>query len=63
MNQIEINKQAEKFEIYTGFRRENTIEAKLLVGAAFKEASDFYYKIRLMMFRYRSNCVGVNSPV
>ena len=43
-------KQSEKHEIYTGFRKDNVIEAKLLVGAAFKDDGVNYYKIRLMMF-------------
>ncbi len=44
-------KQAsEKHEIFAGFRKESTIEAKLLVGAAFKDEGLSYYKIRLMMF-------------
>lgn len=43
-------KQSEKHEIFTGFRKENVIEAKLLVGAAFKDEGVNYYKIRLMMF-------------
>lgn len=41
---------SEKHELYTGFRKENNLEAKLLVGAAFKDQDTFYYKIRLMMF-------------
>lgn len=45
MNQI-----ADRHEIFTGFRKENNIEARLLVGAAFKEQDVHYYKIRLMMF-------------
>ena len=43
-------KQSEKHEIFTGFRKDNVIEAKLLVGAAFKDDGVNYYKIRLMMF-------------
>lgn len=50
MNQKQNKAQAEKYDIYTGFRKENTIEAKLPVGAAFKEENVSYYKIRLMMF-------------
>ena len=42
--------RAEKHEIFTGFRKANLIDAKLLVGAAFKEVNQAYYKIRLMMF-------------
>ena len=42
--------KSEKHEIFTGFRKENAIEAKLLVGAAFKDEGTSYYKIRLMMF-------------
>ncbi len=41
---------SEKHEIFSGFRKEATIEAKLLVGAAFKDEGLSYYKIRLMMF-------------
>lgn len=50
MNQKRNDYKSEKYEIFTGFRKENTIEAKLLVGAAFKEQNQPYYKIRLMMF-------------
>ena len=50
MNQKRNDYKSEKYEIFTGFRKENTIEAKLLVGAAFKEENLSYYKIRLMMF-------------
>lgn len=50
MNQKRNDYKSEKYEIFTGFRKENTIEAKLLVGAAFKEEDLSYYKIRLMMF-------------
>lgn len=42
--------QADKHEIFAGFKKEGNIEAKLLVGAAFKDNGDTYYKIRLMMF-------------
>lgn len=42
--------QADKHEIFTGFKKEGVIEAKLLVGAAFKDDGLSYYKIRLMMF-------------
>jgi hypothetical protein len=42
--------QNEKYELFTGFRKESNIEAKLLVGSAFKDQGTFYYKIRLMMF-------------
>jgi hypothetical protein len=42
--------KSDKHEIFTGFRKENVIEAKLLVGAAFKDENTAYYKIRLMMF-------------
>ena len=45
-----MNTQADKHEIFTGFKKENGIEARLLVGAAFKDANTTYYKIRLMMF-------------
>ena len=45
-----MNTQADKHEIFTGFKKEGTIEAKLLVGAAFKDEGTAYYKIRLMMF-------------
>ena len=45
-----MNNQSEKHEMYTGFRKDNAIEAKLLVGAAFKDDGVNYYKIRLMMF-------------
>lgn len=45
-----MNKLADKHEIFSGFRKESTIEAKLLVGAAFKEENETFYKIRLMMF-------------
>lgn len=41
---------SEKYEIFSGFRKESTVEAKLLVGAAFKDEGATYYKIRLMMF-------------
>ena len=41
---------SEKHEIFSGFRKESNIEAKLLVGAAFKDEGLSYYKIRLMMF-------------
>jgi hypothetical protein len=41
---------SEKHEIFSGFRKEATVEAKLLVGAAFKDENVTYYKIRLMMF-------------
>lgn len=44
------NVKAEKHEIFAGFRKENKIDAKLLVGAAFKELNETYYKIKLMMF-------------
>ena len=50
MNQKRNEYKAEKYEIFTGFRKVNSIEAKLLVGAAFKEEDLSYYKIRLMMF-------------
>ena len=42
--------KSEKHEIFTGFRKDNVIEAKLLVGVAFKDDGINYYKIRLMMF-------------
>lgn len=42
--------KSEKHEIFTGFRKDSVIEAKLLVGAAFKDDDVNYYKIRLMMF-------------
>lgn len=42
--------KTEKHEIFVGFRKGNTIDAKLLVGAAFKDENVSYYKIRLMMF-------------
>lgn len=42
--------QADKHEIFAGFKKEGSIEAKLLVGAAFKDNGTTYYKIRLMMF-------------
>ena len=45
-----MNNACDKHEIYAGFKKENTIEAKLLVGAAFKDTGLSYYKIRLMMF-------------
>jgi len=45
-----MNKPADKHEIYTGFRKDNSLDSKLLVGAAFKEENATYYKIRLMMF-------------
>ncbi len=45
-----MNLPSEKFEIFVGFRKENAIDAKLLVGAAFKDSGNSYYKIRLMMF-------------
>ena len=41
---------SDKHEIFVGFKKENIIEAKLLVGAAFKDTGTTYYKIRLMMF-------------
>ncbi len=50
MNQKQNKALAEKYDVYTGFRKENTIEARLPVGAAFKEENANYYKIRLMMF-------------
>ena len=43
-----MNKHSEKHEIFTGFRKENVVEAKLLVGAAFKDEGTSYYKIRLI---------------
>ncbi len=45
-----MHKPADRHEIFTAFRKENAIEAKLLVGAAFKEENENFYKIRLMMF-------------
>lgn len=42
--------QFNKHEIFAGFKKEGNIEAKLLVGAAFKDDGITYYKIRLMMF-------------
>ena len=50
MNQKRNEYKAEKHEIFTGFRKVNSIEAKLLVGAAFTEEDLSYYRIRLMMF-------------
>ena len=50
MNQQNTIQKSEKHEIFTGFRKDNLIEAKLLVGAAFKDDGVSYYKIRLMMF-------------
>ncbi len=45
-----MHKSADRHEIFTAFRKENSLEAKLLVGAAFKEENENFYKIRLMMF-------------
>ena len=45
-----MNPQSDKHEIFAGFKKEGNIEAKLLVGAAFKDNGLAYYKIRLMMF-------------
>ncbi len=45
-----MNTQSDKHEIFAGFKKEGTIDAKLLVGAAFKDDGLAYYKIRLMMF-------------
>lgn len=45
-----MNKQSDKHEIFAGFKKEGTIEAKLLVGAAFKDEGITHYKIILMMF-------------
>lgn len=45
-----MNTQSDKHEIFAGFKKEGTIDAKLLVGAAFKDDGTTYYKIRLMMF-------------
>lgn len=42
--------QSDKHEIFAGFKKEGSIDAKLLVGAAFKDNGTTYYKIRLMMF-------------
>ncbi len=50
MNNQEIRILSDKHEIFTGFRKDTNIEAKLLVGAAFKDENTPYYKIRLMMF-------------
>jgi hypothetical protein len=50
MNNQEIRVLSDKHEIFTGFRKDTNIEAKLLVGAAFKDENTNYYKIRLMMF-------------
>lgn len=45
-----MNNRSDKHEIFAGFKKESTIEAKLLVGAAFKDEGVSSYKIRLMMF-------------
>lgn len=45
-----MNIQSDKHEIFTGFKKEGNIEAKLLVGAAFKDNGVAHYKVRLMMF-------------
>jgi len=50
MNQQNTIQKCEKHEIFTGFRKDNLIDAKLLVGVAFKDDGVSYYKIRLMMF-------------
>lgn len=50
MNQVCTEVRTERHELYVGFRKENSIEAKLLVGTAFKDEDLNYYKIKLMMF-------------
>lgn len=45
-----MNSKSEKYELYTGFRKDTNIEARLLIGSAFKDPGTFYYKIKLMMF-------------
>ncbi len=48
---LEVNKTNDtKFEIYTGFRKDQELQAKLCVGSSFKNDNESYYKIRLMMF-------------
>ena len=37
--------KSDKHEIFTGFRKENAIEAKLLVGAAFKDEGTVITKL------------------
>lgn len=39
-----------KYEIFTGFKKDGNLEAKLPAGAAFLDDGLSYYKIRLMIF-------------
>jgi hypothetical protein len=39
-----------KYEIFTGFKKDGNLEAKLPAGAAFLDEGLNYYKIRLMIF-------------
>lgn len=50
MNELVNPMLSDRHEVFTGFRKENQIEAKLTVGAAFKNESEKFYKLKLMMF-------------
>jgi hypothetical protein len=52
MNNVEhTNKvKSTKFEIFTGFKKNGSLEARLSAGAAFLDEGANYYKIRLMIF-------------
>lgn len=39
-----------KYEIFTGFRKDQELQSKLCVGSSFKNDNEVYYKIRLMLF-------------
>ncbi len=44
------NNNTDRYQIYTGFKKENSLDAKLQVGAAFKDQSANHYALTLMMF-------------
>jgi hypothetical protein len=45
-----MNQKDDRHEVFAGFRKEGAVENRLLIGAAFKNSDEPYYKIRLMMF-------------
>ncbi len=44
------NTAADRYQIYTGYKNETTLDSRTQVGAAFKEQSLNHYTITLMMF-------------
>lgn len=44
------NNNTDRHQIYTGFKKENNLDAKIQVGAAFKDENASYYTLTLMMF-------------